>query len=463
MGNLFAAIALFGWVPVVALVFIALPPRRAVIAAFLGAWLFLPMTAVKLGEGIPAYDKMGATCIGVLLCVFLFDVRRLQTFRPGWIDLPMLIWCLCPMASSLSNDLGFYDGLSAVFGHLVGWGLPYFIGRAYFRDLASMRELAIGLFIGGLIYVPLCLVEIRLSPQLHRGVYGFQQQAFTQAIRWNGFRPTVFMQHGLMVGMWMCMTGLIGVWLWSSRSVRALWHVPAVYWVLALLGTAVLCKSTGAVVLLAAGLAALFVTRLVRSRVIVWGLVAAAPLYMAFRGSGLWDGATLSEWASVAIGEVQGGSLQYRMHNEDILAAKAMQRPILGWGAWGRARVYDESGRDISITDGLWIITLGNQGIVGLASLTLTMLLPAGLMLRRYPVRAWREPAVAPAIVLAVVVVLYWIDCIPNGMVNPIFMLAVGGLAGTATPMSLRRDQGAHPLIGTSSPLRVSARLALDL
>lgn len=457
MGNMFVSIALFGWIPAVLLLFAALPPRRAVIAAFLAAWLFLPMAGLKLSEGIPLYDKMSATCVGVLLGMLAFDVRRLTSFRAGWIDLPMLIWCLCPLASSLSNDLGPYDGASAVFRQVLAWGLPYLIGRVYFTDLVSLRELAVGLFLGGLLYVPLCLFEIRMSPQLHTWVYGYHQHSFAQTIRWGGFRPTVFMQHGLMVGMWMCMTALVGVWLWYGRALpRTIWRIPTLWALAALLITAILCKSTGAIGLLALGLAGLFAVPLLRTKWVVWALVMAGPLYMAVRAGGIWDGAELVQASSDTAGEDRSGSLDFRLKNEDILAAKAMQRPIFGWGGWGRARVYNEYGRDVSVTDGLWIIALGNNGIVGLASLTLAMLMPAGLVLRRYPVRGWRGPAIAPTVVLAVVVVLYCIDCIPNGMVNPIFMLVAGGLASCGVSLSRppRRPSVAAP---APWPQRVAA------
>ena len=36
------------------------------------------------------------------------------------------------------------------------------------------------LLIGGLIYIPFCLFEIKMSPQLHKWVYGYHQHAFDQ-------------------------------------------------------------------------------------------------------------------------------------------------------------------------------------------------------------------------------------------------------------------------------------------
>src|SRR4051812_43733268 len=106
MGNVLVAMVLLGWVPVVLALFCVVQARRAVLAAFLGAWLFLPMASIKLSAGIPAYDKMSATCAGVLLAAMLFDFKRLAAFQFSWLDAPMALWCMCPMASSLANDLG---------------------------------------------------------------------------------------------------------------------------------------------------------------------------------------------------------------------------------------------------------------------------------------------------------------------------------------------------------------------
>ena len=44
---------------------------------------------------------------------------------------------------------------------------------------------------------------------------------------------------------------------------------------------------------------------------------------------------------------------------------RASERILFGWGRFGRSRVYNEYGSDISVTDGRWIITLGQFGVVG--------------------------------------------------------------------------------------------------
>ena len=46
------------------------------------------------------------------------------------------------------------------------------IGRLYLTDVASFRELGLGMIIGGLCLIPLCLVGIRISPILQPMLYG---------------------------------------------------------------------------------------------------------------------------------------------------------------------------------------------------------------------------------------------------------------------------------------------------
>jgi len=230
-----SAIALFGWIPLILILFALLPARRAVLSAFIIGWLFLPMASFKI-PGLPDYNKVTATNVGVLVAALLFDSGRVLKFRPRWFDLPALVFCISPFFSSITNNLGAYDGFSAIAFNLFLWGIPYFIGRIYFSDIEGMRELAIGIFVGAMLYVPLCLYEIRMSPQLHKQVYGFMQQTFRESKRWGGYRPVVFLQHGLAVGMFMCTAALAGWWMWRSGAVKRIKSIPMGFAAVAVLG-----------------------------------------------------------------------------------------------------------------------------------------------------------------------------------------------------------------------------------
>ena len=347
--NFTVNLALLGW-PLVALSLCALlPSRRAILAGFIGAWLFLPMASFDPGL-CRHRTKSSAICVSLLAGLLFFDFNRLTRFRPKWIDLPMATWCLCPMMSSVLNSLGPYDGVSTCLGMMVNWGLPYLIGRIYFTTVDDLRELAIGMFIGGLVYVPLCLFEIRMSPQLHLIVYGYTYQGFEHSHRFGGWRPAVFMAHGLMVGLWMSMASLVGLWLWMSGSLRSVRGIPLPWFLVPLVVTAVLCKSTGAIILLAMGLIAFALVRRFRLRAAIC-LGVLAPLYILVRVSGLWSGTDFVDAAKLISSE-RSASLETRLKQRTCCPLGAAAAD-LRMGRLGASRVSDESGEDISITDGL--------------------------------------------------------------------------------------------------------------
>ncbi len=413
------------------MLFMVLPTRRAVIAAFLIAWMFLPVYGYDV-PFLPAYTKMSATCMGVLLGMLVADRdKALWQFRFNWLDLPMLGWCICPFFSSITNGLGPYDGLTGILARVIEWGLPYFIARVYFTKPQHVRELAIGLFIGGLVYVPLCLWEVRMSPQLHKVFYGYYQHVFVQTLRGGGYRPMVFMNHGLMVGMFMATSTLIAAWLWISKTLRQFWVLPMWLVVLVMAGTTVLCKSTGATALMMFGIMMLFACRTLRNAWLIYAMILVIPLYLGARTIVQWDGGQLVGLAQAAFGEDRASSLKYRLDAEVLISGRTLQRPLFGWGGWNRSRVFlsEDSIEDRNTrvtTDSLWIIAFGQNGFLGLASLTAMLLLPTFLVFRHFPPARFASPMGGPLIALAMVCLLYMLDCLVNAMVNPIFLLALG-------------------------------------
>ncbi len=427
--GILVALTYAAWFPVVLTLFAVLPARRAVLIGVLAGWMFLPVAEYVI-LFLPEINKMAVISFSVLLGIALFDGARILAFRPRWFDLPIAILCLVPVTSSLANGLGIYDGLSSVLQYLVHWGLVYFIGRLYFSDLEGLRELTVALFIGGLIYVPLCLYEVRMSPQLHRIVYGYHQHSMAQHMRFGGWRPKVFMDHGLMVGMWMTSATLCGLWLWWTGARRRFLRVPMGVWVGMLLVTTILVKATAGIVLLAIGVPALAAVRYFRSYAPLAALTVLPFFYVAIRLWGLWSGQGLVDLVEDTLGQDRAQSLAFRFENEDALAERAFERPLFGWGGWGRARVHDNAGKDVSVTDSQWIVTFGKNGLAGLAALFVTILLPAWLLGRRVPSKLWAHPSVAPCVVLALLLALWMVDNMVNAMMSPVFLLIIGGLTG---------------------------------
>jgi hypothetical protein len=162
-------VALLGWIPLSLALFVVLRPQQAVICGIVGAWLLLPPASLAI-SGLPDYDKSMASTVGICLATLIFQPNRLLGFRPRWFDVAIVAWCACPMISSLENGLGAYDGFSAVLSTIVRWALPYFIGRLYFGTLEELRELSVGVVVGGLIYVLPTLFEMRMSPWLRQSL-----------------------------------------------------------------------------------------------------------------------------------------------------------------------------------------------------------------------------------------------------------------------------------------------------
>jgi hypothetical protein len=426
---LFPQLVLIIWFPIVLLLFATVKPRRAVIVANVAAMLVLPNGGFVL-PGLPDYSKTSGTSAAVLLGIVLFDFQRLVNFRPRWFDLPVVVWCGSYLVSSMSNDLGIYDGLSSATFQVLLWGVPYLTGRLYLTDLAGVRELTTAMIVGGLIYLPLCLYESKFSPVLEGKIYGMASQPYALPRFGLGYRPIVFMNTGLALGMWMIAVALAAYWRWFCGETRRIMKLtPGLVAALLLLG-AIMTKSLGAWQLLAGGVGVLHLAKRTKKTWPVLLLVLLPLIYMGLRIPKFWSGQNMVAFTRQYFGEERAQSLETRVLAEDQLVDRALERPVWGWGGQGRSRVKNEAGADSVLTDGYWVIALGVAGFAGLAGLTATFLLPTYLFLRRIPVRHWSDPKVAPASALAVLLSLYMLDCLSNAMPNLVYAMAAGGITG---------------------------------
>lgn len=427
------------WPLVVLFIFVKWSPQKAIIISFIAGTLFLPQRAGFSFLGFPDYDKLSAATYCILLGIILFDLNKIITYRFHWLDLSAIIFCLSPIASSLTNDLGLYDGLSGVIRQVVPFGFPYFMGRLYLNNSANLRLLATYIFIGGLIYVPLCLFEVRMSPILHQIVYGYiDARAFTQGIRFGGFRPSVFTGHGLILAMWMFAATLCGFYLWQSGILKKLWNIPlSILWPI-LFATLILVKSVGSIMYLFIGLIIFAGAKYLKTRLPLVILIFFICTYIFTGATGVLYQESLingiEQTVTSLINEDRAESLIFRINNDEQLAEKARIQPLFGWGGWGRNRVYTENYAgeliDQSVTDSLWAIYFGTNGLVGLVSFFAITLLPSLIFCFRYPPTLWLKSKLLPAFITAALGSLYMLDCLFNAIPNPVYMIAAGGLAG---------------------------------
>ena len=453
----FATLAMIGWIPLILVSFSLLKPRQAIIAAYIVGWMYLPNLRWDL-PGLPGYDKTTATNLGVLAAILLFDLGRLARFRPGAIDVPVIVFCVCPIGTSLTNGYGLYDGLAGVWGQAITWGIPWVIGRCYFGTLPALRELAVGMFVSGIVYAPLCLFEMAFGAILHLKLYGYYQHSVEQTVRAGGaIRPMVFMSNGIMLSIWMGASAVAGLAVARDAALTRLPRTVKLVLAVGLVVVTVMCHSAAAIVLTLAGVTVWYAARWMRVALPITLLVAAIPCYMVLRVSGILDVQQLMGGLSASMQTIgispdmtaeRLHSAGVRFDTEDHLFEQMWRSPVFGVGSWYFNQYVDpQTGEVDTVTiDGYWTLQLATRGLLGLCSWLALSLLPILAFLRRYPLRSWETPIVSTGGALAVVLLMHTIDCIPNPNVDPLFTLIASGLIGLPALGSQRAARGARKL-----------------
>jgi hypothetical protein len=478
MPNSFAYLALIIW-PLVAIVFYATRPIvEATLWTMLGAQLLLPVGTFFKIEMIPQLDKYSIPSLCVLVGCMVATARPIRLWRKfGPVEALMLVFLFSPVVTSLLNTdpiyigqsvipgTGLYDGLSAALGQFITL-IPFLAGRQLLRRPEDLEAVFTTVVIAGLGYSLLLLFEIRFSPQLHFWFYGYFPSDFIQQVReGGGFRPMVFMGHGLIAGFFAMTAALAAAVLWRAKIpvVRGVPGGP----ITAYLGIVlVLCKS-GAALVYGAGLIPL--VRWAKPRVqtkIAVILVSLALSYPVMRIANLFPTNLLFNVSS-SINQDRAYSLKFRFDQEDQLLQHASERFLFGWGRFGRNRIYRENWEglagDASVTDGRWIITLGQFGSVGFIAefgLLASAVFFAARSLRA--VNSFRHAVLLAG--LALMVTANIIELLPNSTLLPWTWLLVGTLLGAseASAVQSRRLRGqarvASSVPVTDAPLKVRGR-----
>jgi hypothetical protein len=451
MPNAFAYLVLLSWPLVVFILFLRLPKASALAWSVVAGYLLLPTRAGFDIPMLPRIDKDGVPILAAGLMLLLgFGARNAATApaeeaaaprrQSRIIGLLLVILFASPVVTVLTNaeplpagpdvrpGLKPYD----IGSILAGLGiaiLPFLIARRHFASPQSHALLLRVIVLAMLAYTVPILYEVRMSPQLNVMIYGFFPHDFLQHMRAGGFRPVVFLHHGLWLAILMAMAVLAAIALWRQRIWErrrgGQWLFAGIYLAIVLF----LSNSLGALVL-ALALVPPMILLGVRGQLLLAAIIAGILLlYPTLRGGGLIPVEKVLEFARSVSAE-RAQSLEFRLVNEDVLLAKANEKPFAGWGTWGRNLVYDpETGADITITDGSWIIVIGMFGWLGYIAQFGLLSLPVILIaLRRSG--AGLTPATAG---LALLLCANLIDMIMNDTLTPITWMIGGALAGFLT------------------------------
>ena len=436
-------IALLAW-PIFAVILFALArPLNALIWGVLLPYLFLPERFSIDLPGLPNLTKSSAISFAMVLCLTLFRTKIKAEFPSkdaitGSIAFKtLLLSCLGILVvgtvlTVVTNREPLVVGpirlpgmrnwdLISLFGQLGIILVPFLIAHAYLKTPQMHRALLKAIVLSALVYSLLMLVEVRFSPQLHNWVYGYHQHSFSQHIR-GGYRPKVFLQHGIWVGFFMFMGIIAAGGLWKATQ-QTKWLFVTL-WLLAIL---VLSRNLGAlaITLFCGGV---FIFLWQRAQLLAVTAIATTLLiFPALRQADLIPINTIVS-AAASVSEERAYSLEYRIRHENALLDRIYEKPLAGWGSWGRERIFDENGRDISVSEGRWIQTIGQRGWIGYIGFFGLLALPLVFLLHTIK----RKEVPPETMALALIATGNLIYMVPNSTLTPVSWLVFGALAGFA-------------------------------
>lgn len=422
-----------------------LPFQQALIWGTIVPYLFLPEAFAINLPGLPDLDKTMIVSLGLLI-IFVVNRSSLNP-APQESEAPLLRFLLlvgvimiltAPSLTVLNNQETLRFGPTVIPGLPLKESVtepiiaaltitPYYFARRYLATPQAHRKMLLVLTIMGLLYSALMLVEIQLSPQLHRWIYGFHQHSFVQHIR-DGYRPMVFLYHGLFVGFFICTCVLAALGLWKAGQGKK-WLIAA-GWLLVML---VMSNNLGATVICFLMIAVYLGTGRWVQILFAMCIGFVIFLYPIFRGTGLVPVEEISA-AAARVSEARSRSLNYRLANEDIALERALEKPLAGWGRWGRNQGYNEAGEVVTIQEGVWIQAITVNGWYGYLGLFSVLTLPAMFM-----VGVWRRKEIPPeTFALMAITTGNLIYMIPTTLLTPVSWMTYGALTG----FMLTRAQG---------------------
>ncbi len=435
-------ILLASWPILSFIAFINARPATTLLLAVFIPFLFLPEALLVRLPGVPDLDKVSVITVGLMLLVFL-QAKKFRSIKPATgfskegkflaflIVLLFMVMIAGTYMTMLANrepllftvefalpGMTNSDVITRV-SAIVFMAFPFYVGQRYFGTQEGQQRILYFIAVSCLCYTALMLIELRFSPQLHRWVYGYHQHSFVQHVR-DGFRPKVFLEHGLVVGLFLFMSVLSAVALWRIKKDKK-WLFAAI-WLFVML---VLSRNLGAtaITLLIVPIF-LFTTRWVQL-VFMLCLSAIIVTYPVVRGTKIVPINSIVD-AAATISQERAASLEYRLRNEELVLERNRLKPITGWGNWSRGRVHDENGNDLTVVEGWWIQAVMEWGWIGYVSLFGIVVSPVFML---FFIRKRRK---IPTETIAVGLILCgnFIDFIPNSAFPPVSWLLLGSLAG---------------------------------
>ncbi len=439
-----AVVVIFAWLFAFGITMAIKRTPAALAMGMLSGLLFLPQFSVPV-LGL-ALNKDVVLCLATGAAAFLVGHSYRSPFRMTLFELPVIGLCAAGMLSSYSNGLSVYYGSSLLLSSVVSYVIPWFVGKAVFSSHPNAIVLVRMTIIAGIVYIPFCLLEMKIAPVLHEMVYGYTPRGVNDmlhAIRFGLWRPTVFMTIGLQLALFMGIVSVLAFWGHQSGGVQRIGRVP-ILWIAVLLGmTTLMCVSTGAILITMLGWCVVFAFRVNAGRILLLAVAIVPIAYPVYRMNNI--GAVVSEVVEEeSLLSDRQASLNFRIRSEDMFLARWKERPFLGATSGG----FRDAG-ETTICDSQWIAFLGCNGLFGWVCWSLVMFLPTFASVTKDRLQ---RPDQNVAVVLALCVLMSWLDCLSNAF--PIGLYLV--MAGAATSLDISKGVlSASPGPRCDAPRRV--------
>jgi len=444
MPNNFAYIALILW-PFISLLFYRhMPIVQATFWTIVGGFLVLPVKTVIDFPFIPPLDKELIPVIAALIgCRYIKKIKIKLVPKEGVERWLVLLFIISPIFTTLNNQepfngipgLTLHDTISAII-HQYLFIFPFILGMQIIKTYDDQLLLFKLLVVAGLIYSVPILFEVRMSPQLHTWVYGFFPHSFFQQVRYDGFRSVVFLGHGLIVSMFIAVSlGAASILLKEKIKLKI---IPPWFIVLYLILLLYLNKTIGSFLLGIFVFIAITRLSIHTIRRISLIIIFIALLYPLLSLMDLFPHQQMIQIAT-DFDPARGESLAYRFRNEAILLDHAKDKILFGWGGWNRNRL------EGTVTDGYWIILLGQYGIAGFVSLFGLAVLSVWRAIKT--VRHLKDKVEIRIVAYhGLLVSVIMIDQLPNASIAAWLIFIIGALLGRSN--YIKRN---HLLNGNSS------------
>lgn len=436
MPNTFAYIILIIWPVISIILYKRLPIVNATFWTIVGGFLLLPERVAIDFPILPALDKETIPAIAALIGCLIIKKNKMSLLPKQGIERWMVLALLIsPFLTMINNQESYrfiagitlYDSMSSALGRYL-MILPFIIGMQLVKTKDDELMLFKLIVIAGLLYSLPMLYEIRMSPQLHTIFYGFFPHSFSQQIRYDGFRPVVFLRHGLVVAMFTAIVLGASAIIWKEK-IKCLKLSPTIICIYLLI-LLFLCKTVSGFVLgttLFITISFLPISIIKKFSVFLVVIFIFYPLLLALD---IFPREFLVDLAS-DFDPVRGGSLDFRFMHERLLLEHGLEKMFFGWGGWGRNRLEN------SVTDGSWMIVFGKMGLVGFVSLFglfVMSVLSSAKASALIKDNNEKRLLVAHALIVSIMI----IDQLPNSSLNSWMFLYAGALVGRSNYIKLK-------------------------